>query len=210
MSDQMTFVPNVITVAEGETVTFHLVNGGSIQHRFKVGPAEAAFADGTAPEVDGIGAGQTADLTYTFKGPGPFAFASHEDGQFEQGMLGYVVVVGPDVPKVGTPRAPRLVAIALTDEPRFVPATVQVSQGETVTFLLSSVGVEQHEFQVGPAALVAANKVDQVYDVSTGPIAAGHVVSLTYTFQMGSGAYAFASHVDDQYQAGMRGVITFR
>jgi len=202
-------MPNVITVAEGETVTFHLVNASTTEHRFKVGPELDVFVDAAAPAVAGIGPSQTADLTYTFKGPGPFAFASHEDSQFEDGMLGYVVVVGPDVPKVGTPKTPRLVGIAMTDVPSFVPDSLQVAPGETITFLVSNVGVDAHEFQVGPAALVAANKVDQVYDDSTGTITAGRVFTLTYTFPK-SGAFAYASHFDDQYEAGMRGVITIR
>jgi uncharacterized cupredoxin-like copper-binding protein len=203
------FVPNVITVAEGETITFHLVNTSTTEHKFKVGPELDVFVDDSALEVDSIGPGLTANLTYTFKGAGPFAFASHEDNQFEDGMLGYVVVVGPDVPKVGTPKTPRLVPIAMTDVPSFVPASLQVAPGETITFLASNVGVNPHEFQVGPAALVAANKVDQVYDDSTGTISAGRVFTLTYTFPK-SGAFAFASHLDGQYEAGMRGVITIR
>ena len=74
-----------------------------------------ADKEGT-PEVADILAGQTKSLTFTFDGPGPYAFTCHEPGHFEAGMLGYVVVVGPDVPAVGTKAQPRLVEVDMSDE----------------------------------------------------------------------------------------------
>ena len=38
---------------------------------------------------------QTGDITFTFDGTGPFAFACHAPGHFEHGMAGYVQLVGP-------------------------------------------------------------------------------------------------------------------
>jgi plastocyanin len=87
--DALTFFPNVVTVVEGETVTFKIKNAGKASHEFMLGPAADAFADkeGT-PEVADIARGQTKTLTFTFTGPGPYAFACHEPGHFEVGMLG--------------------------------------------------------------------------------------------------------------------------
>jgi uncharacterized cupredoxin-like copper-binding protein len=35
----------------------------------------------------------TRSLTYTFNGPGPFAFACHVPGHYEAGMAGTIAVV---------------------------------------------------------------------------------------------------------------------
>jgi uncharacterized cupredoxin-like copper-binding protein len=83
VDDELTFFPNVITVAEGETVTFAVTNTGKAAHELMLGPAADAMADkeGT-PEVADILAGETKSLTFTFDGPGPYAFACHEPGHF--------------------------------------------------------------------------------------------------------------------------------
>ena len=86
------FSPNVIYVQEGETIAFSVTNTGEAVHEFMIGPMAAAFGDveGT-PEVADIAGGQTAQLTYTFDGTGPYAFACHAPGHYENGMFGYVV-----------------------------------------------------------------------------------------------------------------------
>ena len=58
--------------------------------------------------------------------------------------------------------------------------------------------------------VVAANKVDQIMVVTTGPILAGHVTTLTYSFPAGGDSYAFASHVGADDGAGVKGTITLR
>lgn len=94
-SDQLAFTPNTITVAKGETVTFQIKNPGTIEHELMIGPMADAFADkqGT-PEIAGITPGTNKSLTFTFDGPGPYAFACHAEGHFEAGMKGTIVVAG--------------------------------------------------------------------------------------------------------------------
>jgi uncharacterized cupredoxin-like copper-binding protein len=169
-ADALLFAPNLVWVAEGETVSFQIVNTGTVEHEFMVGPLNDAFADkaGT-PEIEGIKSGSTVELPFTFRGPGPYGFASHLKGQFEAGEVGYVIVVGPDVPKVGTITNPRLVGLTVSDS-GFNRPDVPARAGETVTFIVSNVGKVTHEFEVGPADGVAANKVDQITVVTTGPI----------------------------------------
>ncbi len=89
------FVPNVVRVAAGETIEFQVTTMGPTTHEFMVGPAAAVAADtaGT-PEVADISMMQTASLTYTFTGTGPFAYACHAPGHYEAGMTGTIVVVG--------------------------------------------------------------------------------------------------------------------
>jgi hypothetical protein len=58
----------------------------------------------------------------------------------------------------GTAGSPRVVGIVATAQLRFVPDAVTVKQGETITFEVTSMGPLTHEFMVGPAADVAADK----------------------------------------------------
>jgi plastocyanin len=88
------FSPSAIIVTAGETVTFVVTTMGPTTHEFMVGPADAVAADveGT-PEVGDIGMMQAKSVTYTFDGPGQFAFACHATGHYEAGMRGTIVVV---------------------------------------------------------------------------------------------------------------------
>ncbi len=207
-NDTLLFAPNFVVVADGETVTFEIANNGKVGHEFMVGPQKATFANITGtPEVADITAGLTKTLTYTFSGPGPFAFACHVEGHFDHGMLGYIQVVGQGASSVGTKAVPRIAPIKMTDALNFDPSTETAAAGETVSYVLLNTGTVPHEFQVGPPALVAANKVDGKKVVEVADILGGQVAELTYTFPA-AGAYAFACHVTGHYEAGMKGTVT--
>lgn len=92
-TDQLRFAPDVVPIVAGETITFQVTNFGMQVHEFMVGPAAdvAADAPGT-PEVADIGMMGDKALTYTFNGPGPFAFACHAPGHFEAGMKGTITI----------------------------------------------------------------------------------------------------------------------
>lgn len=88
------FSPSEVRIAAGETITFEVTTMGPAVHEFIVGPAtDVATDSGAAPEIADIGMMQTRSLTYTFDGPGPFAFACHEPGHFEAGMRGVITIV---------------------------------------------------------------------------------------------------------------------
>jgi uncharacterized cupredoxin-like copper-binding protein len=91
---QLRFVPDAVTVKQGETVTFEVTAMGPIIHEFMVGPAADVAADtpGT-PEIADIGMMETRSVTYTFDGPGPYAFACHATGHYEAGMAGTITLV---------------------------------------------------------------------------------------------------------------------
>jgi len=76
--------------------------------------------------------------------------------------------------------------------------------GETVMFLVTTMGPTVHEFMVGPADAVATDAPGSAEIADIGMM---RTKSLTYIFD-GSGPYAFACHVDGHYEAGMRGTIT--
>ena len=205
--DELKFFPNVVPVVEGETVTFNVTTGGQAIHEFMLGPEAVAFADtaGT-PEIADIGPGQTKSLTFTFDGPGPYAFACHEPGHFEAGMRGYIVVSGPDVPTVGTIANPRLVEVDMSDNLMFMPDQIPVTKGETLTFLLTNPGTVTHEFAVGPKDKVDADEVDGTIVMEADEIDAQRLKTITYTFD-GSGPYGYACHEPGHFEAGMFGDI---
>jgi len=91
---QLRFVPDAVPVKQGETVTFEVTTMGPTVHEFMVGPAADVAADtpGT-PEIADIGMMETRSATYTFDGPGPYAFACHATGHYEAGMVGTIAVV---------------------------------------------------------------------------------------------------------------------
>jgi uncharacterized cupredoxin-like copper-binding protein len=88
------FSPSAVAVAAGETVSFVVTTMGSTAHEFMVGPADAVAGDvaGT-PEVVDIAMMETKSITFTFDGPGPYAFACHVPGHYEAGMHGTITVV---------------------------------------------------------------------------------------------------------------------
>lgn len=92
--DQMKFSPATITAQPGETVQFRVTNVGKVEHEFMVGSKDAVDADGgeDTAEIEGLGAGQTKDLVYTFADAGTYAFACHEPGHFEAGMVGTIAL----------------------------------------------------------------------------------------------------------------------
>jgi len=102
MNDHLQFVPNQIEVAQGETVTFLVTNTGTATHEMAIGPADKVDADTidgvTVKEIDEIEGHHLKTVTYTFDGPGPYAFACHEPGHFESGMRGTIVLVAPSSP----------------------------------------------------------------------------------------------------------------
>jgi Uncharacterized copper-binding protein len=208
--DDLNFSPNVIVVAEGETVSFKITSVGKAVHEFMIGPADAAFSDteGT-PEVQDLKKGVPQTLTFTFEGPGPFAFACHEPGHFEHGMKGWIIVVGPDVPKVGTVANPRLVHIDMSDKLKFDPGNVVVAPGEAIRFLITNSGEKAtHELALGPADKVAADEIDGTLVVEADEIEPGMMKDLAYTFD-GPGPYGFACHEPGHFEAGMVGSIVF-
>jgi uncharacterized cupredoxin-like copper-binding protein len=206
-NDLLLFDPNVVSVAQGETITFSVTNEGQAEHEFKVGPMQDVFQDmESAPEVANIAAGDTVTLTYTFSGTGPYAYGCHEPGHFENGMIGFVNVV-PTEPWIGSVAQPRMVSLLMDDQLEFVPTEISVTPGETILFVLSNIGhAVTHEFQLGPADRVALDQVDGQIVVEADQIEPGHVAYLTYTF--GSvGPYSFACHEPGHYEAGMKGII---
>jgi uncharacterized cupredoxin-like copper-binding protein len=104
----------------------------------------------------------------------------------------------------GTTAAPRTIQIVAGPGYTFSPSVITVARGETVTFVVTTMGPLVHEFMVGPADAVAADREGTPEIADVGMM---QTKSLTYTFD-GSGPYAYACHAAGHYEAGMRGQIT--
>jgi uncharacterized cupredoxin-like copper-binding protein len=103
MTDDLTFEPDTITVAPGETVRFVVTNIGESVHEFLVGDeaAQAEFEDemsgGEMDHATGSGVsvdpGQTATFDYTFSETDEVILAGcHEPGHYEAGMVATITV----------------------------------------------------------------------------------------------------------------------
>ena len=104
----------------------------------------------------------------------------------------------------GTQASPRVIRVFAGPGYGFSPSAIAVQRGETVTFVVTTAGPLTHEFMVGPADAVAA---DREGTPEIAGIAMMQTKSLTYTFD-GSGPYAYACHASGHYEAGMRGTIS--
>ncbi|MHB8960245.1 MAG: cupredoxin domain-containing protein [Candidatus Limnocylindrales bacterium] len=156
--------------------------------------AATVAAPGAFPPVSAPGPVVPGADGYGGRGPmmGGAPLGSQQPGPGESGFV------------AGTAAAPRVVQIVATPRLRFVPDTVTVKQGETVTFQVTTMGPLVHEFMVGPSADVAADKPGTPEIADLGMMRSG---SVTYTFD-GPGPYAFACHATGHFEAGMSGTIT--
>ena len=132
--------------------------------------------------------------------------AAAAPGKMMGGGPGYGSGPQPGTPGfvAGTTAAPRVVRVDAGPRYRFAPSRIRVVRGETITFVVTTMGPVVHEFIVGPADAVAADRAGTPEIAYIGMMQAK---SLTYAFT-GSGPYTFACHAAGHYQAGMRGTIT--
>ena len=161
----------------------------------------------------------TASLTATFLRPGfgagvmgggagPGMMGGGGFGAYGPGMMGSggARPAQPGDPGFapGTEASPRVIRVTAGPGFVFTPSTIAVARGETVTFVVTTMGPAIHEFMVGPADDVATH---QPGTAEIDDIGMMQTKSLTYTFD-GSGPFAYACHVEGHYEAGMRGAIT--
>lgn len=103
MLDTMRFSPDRVEVKLGETIRFAHKNAGAQLHEFVIGTqkendAHAALMlkfpgmEHSEPYMAHVGAGQTAEIVWTFNRPGEFHFACLIAGHYQAGMVGTIVV----------------------------------------------------------------------------------------------------------------------
>lgn len=130
---------------------------------------------------------------------------SHDDGGEEAGGFAF-----------GAPgqasAATRTIEVVADDPYRFEPEDLEVESGETVTFVVTNRGDQDHEFVLGDAEYqeshgdeMAAGEMHHEGNAVT--VAPGATEELTWTFPDG-GEVLYGCHVAGHYDAGMVGAIS--
>ncbi len=172
---------------------------------------------GGDPQGPGTGYGPGMMGGGSSGGYGPGMMGGGSSGGYGPGMKGggraggYGPGAGQTAPQpggagfvAGTPEAPRVIQVIAGPGYTFTPSDIKVQRGETVTFQVTALGPLVHEFMVGPADAVAADREGTPEIADIGMM---QTRSLSYTFD-GSGPYAFACHAPGHDEAGMKGTIT--
>jgi uncharacterized cupredoxin-like copper-binding protein len=114
----------------------------------------------------------------------------------------------------GNPKkATRTVTIDMSDEMRFTPADVKVTQGETVRFVVANKGQVLHEMVIGTEKELAAHaelmkkhpgmEHEEPYMAH---VKAGGREQITWQFTK-PGTFSFACLIPGHFEAGMKGRI---
>lgn len=108
--------------------------------------------------------------------------------------------------------ASRTIEVVADDPYRFDPADLEVESGETVTFVVTNEGKQDHEFVLGDAEYqeshggeMAAGEMHHEGNAVT--VAPGATEELTWTFPA-EGEVFYGCHVAGHYDAGMVGAIS--
>lgn len=109
--------------------------------------------------------------------------------------------------------AARTIRIAMSDDMRFTPSTIEVKEGETVRFVVSNRGQVMHEMVIGTkkaldehAALMVKFPNMEHDEPHMAHVGAGKKEDLVWKFNR-AGEFDFACLIAGHYQAGMVGKI---
>lgn len=105
MSDRMRFVPDRISVREGETVRMVVKNDGQLMHEFVIGTKKELdehavlmkkfpSMEHDEPYMVHVAPGRTGEIVWTFNRAGEFDFGCLIAGHYEAGMVGRITVNG--------------------------------------------------------------------------------------------------------------------
>jgi uncharacterized cupredoxin-like copper-binding protein len=131
------------------------------------------------------------------------------------GVIAFALLVAACGTDVGSTKAePRTIEVTALDEPAFDPETIEVGTGETVRFIVTNTGEDEHEFIVGDADMQEmaeeemaegmGNHMDAMASLMLEP---GETAETVVTFEA-AGELLYACHVEGHYDGGMVGTIT--
>lgn len=108
--------------------------------------------------------------------------------------------------------ATRTIEVTTRDPYRFEPAALEVEPGETVTFVVTNEGEQDHEFVLGDVAYQESHGEQMAagamhHDANGVSLAPGATEELTWTFPE-QGQVLYGCHVDGHYDSGMVGAIS--
>ena len=104
MLDTMRFVPDQITVKQGETVRLTVKNAGKVMHELVIGTKQELDThaemmkkhpnmEHDEPYMAHVSSGKSADIIWNFNRAGQFDFACLLPGHYEAGMVGKITVL---------------------------------------------------------------------------------------------------------------------
>ena len=121
----------------------------------------------------------------------------------------------------GTPGDPadadRIIGVDANDDLTFDPADIQVSAGETITFVVTNTGAVPHDFTIGDEAtqdaheeemaeMIASGEMGEHTDPNAVVLEAGETKELTWTFTE-TGTVLIGCHQPGHYAGGMKGAV---
>lgn len=134
-------------------------------------------------------------------------------------LVGWLLVVvstacgGSSDAGSGTEGEPRVVEVAALDTLAYEPTTIEVAEGESITFVVSNPGDIDHEFVVGDEQKqrMAEEEMSEGMHGHTAAMAAltiapGDTEEATVTFDE-AGTLKYACHIEGHYPGGMVGTI---
>lgn len=145
MIDAMRFLPDTITVKEGEVIRFVVTNSGHMLHEMVIGTPEKlkehaammAKSPGMqheAPYLAHVAPGKTGEIIWNFNRAGSFEYACLIAGHYEAGMRGTLVVA----PKSGAGKSSAVKSTEPVTAPLATePATPSASSSATQSNALS-------------------------------------------------------------------------
>jgi uncharacterized cupredoxin-like copper-binding protein len=103
MLDTMRFIPNEITVKQGETVRLTVKNVGKVMHELVIGTKQELDThaemmkkhpnmEHDEPYMAHVSPGKNADIIWNFNRAGQFDFACLLPGHYDAGMVGKITV----------------------------------------------------------------------------------------------------------------------
>ena len=103
MNDEMSFIPDTLTVKQGETIRFTVKNVGETDHEFVLGTEKDLLAhyemmkkypetEHEDPSMIRVDPGQTGEVVWQFTKAGQVHFGCLLPGHYESGMKGAVSV----------------------------------------------------------------------------------------------------------------------
>lgn len=104
MKDTMRFSPGEITIRQGETVRFVVINSGKVMHEMVLGTMQQLNEHGELmkqhpgmeheePYMVHVAPGKQQEMAWQFTNAGEFYFGCLIPGHFEAGMIGKIKVI---------------------------------------------------------------------------------------------------------------------
>lgn len=113
--------------------------------------------------------------------------------------------------------ADRVIEVDANDDLTFDPAEIQVTAGETVTFVVTNTGAIPHDFTIGDqdtqdaheeemAEMIESGEMGEHADSNAVVLEAGETKEITWTFTV-TGTVLIGCHQPGHYAGGMKGTI---